>query len=90
MTNYKRRLTMDNIEKLEKILNNVSTDDTAEYMAEILMDDSVSTYRMFEALANEYIKANEDERKGMDYAVKTLTSLEMSNIADAILSRYGG
>ncbi len=81
---------MDNIEKLEKILNNVSTDDTAEYMAEILMDDSVGTYRMFEALANEYIKANEDERKGMDYAVMTLTSLEMSNIADAILSRYGG
>lgn len=78
---------MSDHEKIEKVLNEVEVDTTAEVMAELLMDDNWSTYKMFEGLASDYLNGNEDVRKGIDTAVSALTGWCMGSIAEQILDR---
>ena len=72
---------MDNI---KYVLENVERDTTAEYMSELLMDDTDSTYKMFEELASVYLSGDEKFREGMDIASSILTGWTVPTIAKNI------
>ena len=76
------------MEKIQYVLDNITRDDTAEYMAELLMDDDNTTYKMFEALAAEFIAASEEKRNGINTACVLLTGWYLETIAQQIMERY--
>ena len=76
------------MEKIQYVLDNITRDDTAEYMAELLMDNDNTTYKMFEALAAEFIEASEEKRKGINTACVLLTGWYLETIAQQIMERY--
>ena len=76
--------------KVEHVLESkkITRDDTAEYMAELLMDTDVSTWKMFEELAIDYLNGTEEFRKGMDAATATLTGWYIPTIAEQLIDKY--
>ena len=46
------------------------------------------TYKMFEALAAEFIEASEEKRKGINTACVLLTGWYLETIAQQIMERY--
>lgn len=79
-------------EKLQKVVDGYmccDTDVAAEVLAEYLMDDSISTYKMFEELAAKYIGKNttQEERNGIDFAVGVITGWNLPELADEIVKR---
>lgn len=60
---------------------------TADYMAELLMDDSNSTYKMYEQLVSEYLHNDEGYRNGLDAACMILTGYSLRSISEEILSK---
>ena len=60
---------------------------TADVMAELLMDENWTTWKMFEGLAGDYLNGNSDVRKGIDLAVSALTGWNMTSIAKKILEK---
>ncbi len=70
---------------VKKALYCTDTDATAEKMAEILMDDGVSTYKVFEDLASAYLKASHDKKEGMDMALSCLCGCNMKELAEVMI-----
>ena len=67
----------------------ISRDDSAEYMAELLMDDKMSTYKMYEDLATLYMEAEDTGiKKGIDQACTVLTGYCMRSISEQLLHKY--
>lgn len=75
----------DIIEEAYKIEDN--RDLTAEYMAELLMDDSNSSYEMFEELVSSYLNGNTDYRNGLNAACSILTGYNLQSIAEEIIEK---
>lgn len=71
--------------------NNVidERDISAEVMAEILMDDKVSTYRMFEELESIYDSEQYDNRT-IDVVLMTLTNYNFAEIKEMVDERIKG
>ena len=63
------------------------TDESSEYLAGLLMDDDLSTFKVFEDLASAFVSANEDFKLGMDMCFAYLTGLHMDEFAKSVLER---
>ena len=74
-------------EILNKALEEVETEDSADYMAELLMDADYTTWKMFESLASAWLNGNEDFRKGLDDAVMIMTGWSLETISKRLLER---
>jgi len=79
---------MEDREKIKYVLENISREDTAEYMAEVLMDDENSTWKMYEEMAGDYLNGNEEFSKGFNMACILLTGWSMETMAEQIISEY--
>ena len=66
----------------------VDREASAEYMAELLMDDKTSTYKMFEKLAALFAEVKTAEaRKAINDTVSILTGWKLSTIALTLLEK---
>lgn len=75
-------------EIIQKAWNELDREDTADYMAELLMDDDNGTYKMFEELASACLNGSEEFRKGLNDAVIILTGWSLDTIAREMLQKY--
>ena len=78
-----RRKEMDDLQYVNQY---VSSDDKSEFMAGLLMDDSNSTYSMFEEMYQSYSEGNEDYREGFNRACSILTGDFIETIAKKMRS----
>lgn len=69
---------------LMELLNKVDHNEVAELMANYLTDPNVQTYDMFENIATDYTKGNEDFRKGMDRMFEILTWHKLEVFVNAV------
>ena len=76
---------MDNI---KYVLDNVSRDDTADYMFELLTDSDNPTYKMFEEMASSYLDGNEEFRKGFNRACSILTGWNIETIGENLKKKH--
>ena len=74
-------------ENIKKAYETVTREDSAEYMAELLMDTDNGTWKMFEELSSDFLNGNEDFRKGLNDAVTILTGWSLDTIAKNLLDR---
>ncbi len=75
-------------EALKKTLEVADREDTADYMAELLMDETTTTWKMYEELACAYLNAKTDEyRNGLNDAVILLTGWSLDTISENIQKR---
>lgn len=72
-------------EILRKALSEVTREDSADYMAELLMDNENSTWKMFEKLCFSWLNGNEDFRDGLNDAVILITGWSLDTIAKRLL-----
>ena len=72
-------------EILRRALSEVTREDSADYMAELLMDDKNSTWKMFEELCFSWLNGNEDFRDGLNDAVILITGWSLDTIAKRLL-----
>lgn len=77
----------DGVKSLMNALDRDCREDAAEYLAGLLMDDSVSTYGVFEDLSSDFIRGNRDFKLGMDMCFAELTGLHMNEFAKGVLER---
>ncbi len=80
---------MDEIKKIEELENKflqTNRDAAAEYMAEVLMDDDISTYKMYEDIASNYLYANDDYRKGVDMVLSVMLNQNFETLTESILA----
>lgn len=78
---------MEDIKVIEDAYNKCSCEESAEVMAELLMDDQVSSWKMFEELVSAYQNGTAEKRSGIDAACAILTGNRLASIAEIILSR---
>lgn len=62
-------------------------DSCANVMSDLLMDPSWTTYKMFEALLQDYQNGNEDVKKGIDLALTSVTGFSLESIAGKIIEQ---
>lgn len=77
-------------ELVEEALDVVDTEDTADEMANLLMDPDWSTYKMFERIAQDYLAGNADVQKGIDQTMENVTGWSMKTIAQRLLDKRKG
>lgn len=75
------------MDAIAEVLETVDREITAEVMSELLMDDTWTTWKMFEGLASDYLNGSTDVQKGIDLACSALTGWNLSSIAEQILER---
>ncbi len=85
--NKRTKATTEDLDIIKQALLEDNEENSAEYMAEVLMDDSVSTWMTFEHLASDYIYGSEDFRKGLDDCCMLLTGNSLRTIAEEIMQR---
>ena len=73
-------------EILRRALEETECEDTADYMAELLMDDTTTTWKMFEHLVSAWLNGNEDYRNGLNDAVIEITGWSLDTIAKHLLN----
>ncbi len=73
------------VDVIKKAYSTVTREDSAEYMAELLMDDENSTYKMYEELASAYLDGNDEYRKGLNDAVIMITGWSLDTISKRLL-----
>ena len=77
-------------EKVELIIDaskKINRETSAEYLAELLMDDENSTYKMFEELCCDYINATDEQREAIDSTCSILTGYRLTTIAENLKER---
>lgn len=76
---------------MRDLLNKVNHDEVAALMTELLTDEEVQTYDMFENIVDAYEAGNEDFRKGMDKMFEILTWNNLDELTKKIRERclYG-
>ena len=73
---------------IAEAFDKVDRDVSAEYMAELLMDDGNSSYKMFEELASLFAEVKTAEaRKAINDTVSILTGWKLSTIALTLLEK---
>ena len=60
-------------------------EESASYLAEVLMDDQISTYGIFEDLASAYINGSEEFKKGLDTAVRYITGRSIRDMSEIVI-----
>jgi hypothetical protein len=65
----------------------IDKDDSASYMAELLMDDRWSSYKMYEDIVRLWLGGSEEFRKGIDSALSVLTGWNLDSITKTLLNR---
>ena len=60
-------------------------EESASYLAEVLMDNQISTYGIFEDLASAYINGSEEFRKGMETAVSYITGRHLRELSETVI-----
>ena len=77
--------------EVRDLLNKVNHDEVAVLMTELLTDEEVQTYDMFENIVDAYESGNEDFRKGMDKMFEILTWNNLDELTNKIRERclYG-
>lgn len=78
---------MDKIAIVDQALDTADREISADVMADLLMDDNWSTWKMFEGIASDYLGGSEDVRKGIDLACSAITGWDLPSIAALILQR---
>ena len=78
---------MGNIVTIDRALDITDVNVSAELMAELLMDDTVSTYKMFETLANNYLLGSSEYQKGVDATLLELIGCDMTDLAALVIQR---
>ena len=78
---------MDKIAIVDQALDTADREISADVMADLLMDDNWSTWKMFEGMASDYLGGSEDVRKGIDLACSAITGWDLASIAALILQR---
>ena len=76
----------ENLAIIKDAYENGDCEVSAEVMAELLMDDTNTTWKMFENLASEYINCPE-KREGIDCATILLTGWSIATIAEKVSER---
>ncbi len=71
-------------DEIQNIAAKCDMDTSASKLAELLMDDENSTYKMFEELASAYDSGSAEFRKGMDSALSVVTGWNLLSIAKQI------
>lgn len=71
-------------DEIQNIAAKCDMETSSSKLAEILMDDENSTYKMFEELACDYHNGNSEFRKGMDRALSIVTGWKLLSIAKQI------
>lgn len=71
-------------DEIQNIAATCDMDISASKLAELLMDDENSTYKMFEELASAYDTGSAEFRKGMDSALSVVTGWNLLSIAKQI------
>ena len=71
-------------EEIQNIAAKCDMETSASKLAELLMDDGNSTYKMFEELASSYHEGNKDYRRGMDDALSVVVGWKLLSIAKQI------
>lgn len=76
---------------MRDLLNKVNHGEVAALMTELLTDEEVQTYDMFENIVDAYEAGNEDFRKGMDKMFEILTWNNLDELTKKIRERclYG-
>ena len=80
---------LPNVRELDTVrtaLADVSCEESAEKLAATLLDDSLSTYKVFEELAGIYLDASVQKREGMDRVFSYLTGYSIPEFAQELLS----
>ena len=89
-----RLVDQDLIDLVSKAYTEGDPDEKAAYLAEVLMDDSISTYGMFDALASAFANGrstlhSESEqnafRLGLDTAVSYITGRDMAELSKTVV-----
>lgn len=78
---------MGNIVTIDRALDITDVNVSAELMAELLMDDTVSTYKMFETLANNYLLGSSEYQNGVDATLLELIGCDMTDLAALVIQR---
>ncbi len=71
---------------IQRAARELSKERTAEELARLLMDDSWSTYGVFEEMASDYENGSPDFRRGMDNVLTALTGWTLASIARSMLA----
>ena len=76
---------------MRDLLSKVNHGEVAALMTELLTDEEVQTYDMFENIVDAYEAGNEDFRKGMDKMFEILTWKNLDELTKKIRERclYG-
>ena len=76
--------------EIRQALANISRDDTADKMADLLININWKTRKkMFEGLALEYLGADPNVRRGIDIAMRAMTGWTLPSIASQMLKEHG-
>lgn len=74
-------------EILKESLEKVDPDDSAEYMAELLMDDTTTTWKMYERLVGNWLNGSTEYRNGLNDAVILITGWSLDTIAKKLMEK---
>lgn len=83
------RKNLEMEEVLKKGLELADAEEAAGYMAEILMDDTDSTWKIYERLVSSWLNGSKEYRDGLNDAVILLTGWSLDTITNNILERQG-
>lgn len=72
---------MSDLELITEAYSSGKFDESAEKLAGLLMDDSVSTYRLFEDIAAVYINGSPEKREGIDFTFCAITGMRLAEFA---------
>ena len=74
-------------EILKESLEEVDPDESAEYMAELLMDDTTTTWKMYERLVGNWLNGSTEYRNGLNDAVILITGWSLDTIAKKLTEK---
>ena len=72
---------MNDLKLITEAYSSGKFDESAEKLAGLLMDDSVSTYKLFEDIAAAYIDGSPEKREGIDFAFCAITGMHLAEFA---------
>ena len=76
------------VNKVKEAYELCSSEETSEYLANLLIDDENTSFQMFEELASEYLEATPEYQEGINTACRILTGHELPDIADNLLKNH--
>ncbi|MBR6475420.1 MAG: hypothetical protein IKS98_08210 [Lachnospiraceae bacterium] len=81
----RKNLEMEDV--LRNGLEQIETEESADYMAELLMDDTNTTWKMYERLVGVWLNGSKEYRDGLNDAVILITGWSLDTITKNMLER---